>query len=103
MEYSETIPIKIKKNADFDLDLCLIGMGSEPQIVFEQTMLAFDSILPFSLGTVAEVTVMNPAPYPVEFYSLEFDKDYLMEEEVRRVEFYSKLLFEALGLLYSDS
>ncbi len=60
----------------------MVGKGSEPHILFEQTMLEFDSVLPFSPGAAADVTVINPAPYPVEFYSLEFDKSYLMEEEV---------------------
>lgn len=83
IEYTETVPIKIRKNPDCDLALVMVGRGSEPRIQLEQTMLEFDSVLPFSAGSMAEVTVVNSAPYPVEFYSLEFDKDYLAEEEVR--------------------
>lgn len=81
-EYTESVPVKIRKNPDCNLKLTMVGMGSEPRVRWEQTMLEFDSVLPFSTGSTAEVTVVNPAPYPVEFYSLEFDKDYLTEEEV---------------------
>ena len=36
----------------------------------------------FSSGIEAEITVSNSLPYPVEFNSLEFDKQYIEEEEV---------------------
>ena len=74
--------MKIRKNPDFNQSLTMVGRGSEPRIVLGQTCLEFDSVLPFSAGSVAEVTVTNPDPFPVEFYSLEFDKDYSAEEEV---------------------
>ena len=58
------------------------GGGSEPQLIFTPSLVEFEPVLPFSQGSEAEVTVTNPMPYPVEFYSLEFDKQYLEEEEV---------------------
>lgn len=82
MEYLEKFPIKIRKNPDCELSLTMVGRGLEPHIMVEQTLCEFDAVLPFSSGSVAEVTVINPTPNPVEFYSLDFDKDYSVEEEV---------------------
>lgn len=69
-------------NSNADLHLSLAGLGSEPHIVFDRTLLEFEPVLPYSVGSVAEVTVTNPTPHPVEFYSLDFDKQYIQEEEV---------------------
>lgn len=49
-------------------------------------MIEFEPILPYSIGSEVEVTVGNNMDYPIEMYSLEFDKDYLIEEEVRQRE-----------------
>lgn len=60
------------------------GRGSEPRLVFDKRLVEFTPILPFaSYGSELEVTVTNPMEYPIEFYSVEFDKQYLLEEEVR--------------------
>lgn len=58
------------------------GQGEEPQLEFSSSELDFGSILPYWEGKVAEVVVRNPCPFPIEFYSLDFDKQYLEEEEV---------------------
>lgn len=81
-EYTEKIPFKIRKNAEYDLHLTVTGLGSEPQVEFDRTLVEFESVLPFSSGSLAEVTVTNPTIHPVEFYSLDYDKQYLLEEEV---------------------
>lgn len=73
----------IRQNADSDLYLTVHGLGSEPRLEFDRNLLAFTPVLPFSPGCESEVTVTNPMAYPVEFYSLEFDKQYLEEEEVK--------------------
>ena len=51
-------------------------------MVFDRTLLEFPPVLPFSSGSEAEVTLSNPMPYPVEIYSLNFDQQYIDEEEV---------------------
>lgn len=61
------------------------GFGREPQVTFDQTLLEFESVLPFSSGSMAEVKVSNPTPYPVELYSLDFDTQYAQEEEVSKI------------------
>ena len=82
VHYTDKIPFIIRQNTDTDLCLTVQGYGSEPRLDFDHTLVAFTPILPFSPGAESEVTVRNPMSYPVEFYSLEFDKQYLEEEEV---------------------
>lgn len=83
-EYKETVPFKIRRHPESELQLTMTGFGCEPQLVFDRTMVEFESVLPFSSGSVAEVTVTNPAPHPVEFYSLDYDKQFILEEEVSK-------------------
>ena len=82
VHYVDKIPFVIRQNAESDLCLTVQGSGSEPQLEFDLNLIAFTPVLPFSPGTESEVTVRNPMSYPVEFYSLEFDKQYIEEEEV---------------------
>ena len=82
VHYTDKIPFVIRQNNDTNLCLNVQGLGSEPRLDFDLNLVAFTPILPFSPGTESEVTVRNPMTYPVEFYSLEFDKQYLEEEEV---------------------
>ena len=72
----------ISQNATNDLALLLEGRGSEPQIQFDRTLVEFSPILPFTSGAESEVTIFNPTAHPIEVYSLEFDHQYLEEEEV---------------------
>lgn len=58
------------------------GHGSEPRVEFDKQLLQFPAVLPFADGSEAEVTVSNPLPYEIEIYSLDYDKQYLEEEEV---------------------
>ena len=84
LHYSECIPLLISQNPDANLAFMVEGQGSEPQVVFDRNLLEFSPIMPFTAGTEAEVTISNPMDYPVELYSLEFDKQYLEEEEMLR-------------------
>ena len=58
------------------------GYGSEPHVEFDRQLVEFPAILPFADDSEAEVVISNPLPYPIEMYSLDFDKQYLEEEEV---------------------
>lgn len=61
------------------------GQGLEPQLEFTKTLLEFGPILPHSDGDEVDVIVKNPCSFPIEFYSLEFDKQYLQEEKVSKI------------------
>lgn len=58
------------------------GQGEEPQLEFCPSVLELGPCLPASTEAEAEITVRNPCSFPIEFYSLEFDTQYLQEEKV---------------------
>lgn len=58
------------------------GQGLEPQLEFSTREIELGPVLPYSNGEEVEVLVHNPCPFPIEFYSLDFDKQYLEEEKV---------------------
>lgn len=58
------------------------GEAEEPQLHFCPAVLDLGACLPASIEAEAEVTVKNPCSFPIEFYSLELDKQYLEEEKV---------------------
>lgn len=62
--------------------LLLEGMGSEPRISFSQPLLEFGPVFPFSQGDYQDVFITNPTSFPLEIYSLEYDGQYIEEEEV---------------------
>ncbi|XP_069028847.1 hydrocephalus-inducing protein homolog [Embiotoca jacksoni] len=61
------------------------GQGEEPQLSFSSLDLHLGPCLPAYTETEAEVTVRNPCSFPVEFYSLELDTQYLKEEKILRL------------------
>ncbi|XP_029009061.1 hydrocephalus-inducing protein homolog isoform X2 [Betta splendens] len=61
------------------------GQGEEPELHFSPSVLELGPCLPASTKAEAEITVRNPCSFPVEFYSLEFDKQYLEEEKILRL------------------
>ena len=60
------------------------GRGLEPRIEFSKSLLEFEPILPHSAGDEQDIKIINPCSFPVEIYSLEFDKNYLEEEKVKQ-------------------
>lgn len=81
--YRSKLKINICQSSQH-LQLQVLGNGLEPQLEFSSTMLKLGPLLPHSPGVEETVIVKNPCDYPIEFYSLEFDQQYLTEEEVRR-------------------
>ncbi|KAM4554444.1 hydrocephalus-inducing protein homolog [Fundulus diaphanus] len=61
------------------------GQAEEAQLEFCPSVLELGPCLPFSSEAKAEVTVKNLSSFPIEFYSLEFDTQYLKEEEILRL------------------
>lgn len=59
-----------------------LGQGEEPQLQFCPPEVTLGPCLPLCTEVEAEVTVKNPCSFPIEVYSVEFDKTYLQEEEV---------------------
>ncbi|XP_062403912.1 hydrocephalus-inducing protein homolog [Sardina pilchardus] len=82
--YSQNLVLSVAQSTQ-RLLLLAQGKGEEPQLEFSASVLDMGPVLPHSAGEETEVLVRNPCPFPVEFYSLEFDKQYLEEERVLRV------------------
>ncbi|TMS05303.1 Hydrocephalus-inducing protein-like protein [Larimichthys crocea] len=61
------------------------GQGEEPQLDFCPPVLELGPCLPVSTEIEAKVVVRNPCSFPIEFYSLELDTQYLEEEKILRL------------------
>lgn len=79
--YSQTLVFRIAQSAQ-KLTLLAEGQGLEPRLEFSPSVLELGPLLPYAAGDEAEVVVKNPCSFPIEFYSLEFDQQYLVEEKV---------------------
>ncbi|XP_075045519.1 hydrocephalus-inducing protein homolog [Mixophyes fleayi] len=79
--YSQRLVLQVAHSSQRVM-LLVEGQGLEPRLEFSPSVLELGPILPFSPGDDVEVLVKNPCTFPVEFYSLEMDKQYLEEEKV---------------------
>ena len=64
------------------VSICVKGRGVEAKLEFDPSLATFGPSLPHGPGVEQIVTVRNPCPFPIEFYSLNFDEQYLNEEKV---------------------
>ncbi|XP_059006937.1 hydrocephalus-inducing protein homolog [Mustela lutreola] len=81
--YSQTLVFQISQSAQ-KLMLLAQGQGLEPRLEFSPSVLELGPLLPYAPGDEGEVVVKNPCSFPIEFYSLEFDQQYLLEEKILR-------------------
>ncbi|XP_057569314.1 hydrocephalus-inducing protein homolog [Hippopotamus amphibius kiboko] len=81
--YSQTFVFQIAQSAQ-KLTLLVQGQGLEPRLEFIPSVLELGPLLPYAPGDEAKVVVKNPCNFPIEFYSLEFDQQYLVEEKILR-------------------
>uniref|UniRef100_A0A7M4E0K5 HYDIN axonemal central pair apparatus protein n=1 Tax=Crocodylus porosus TaxID=8502 RepID=A0A7M4E0K5_CROPO len=82
--YSTQLTVHISQSSQ-RLPLLVSGHGLEPRLEFNPSVLELGPMLPYSIGDEAEVVVKNPCKFPIEFYSLEFDQQYLAEEKILRM------------------
>ncbi|XP_006860378.1 PREDICTED: hydrocephalus-inducing protein homolog [Chrysochloris asiatica] len=81
--YSQTLVFQIAQSPQ-KLTLLAQGQGLEPRLEFNPSVLELGPLLPYAPGDEAELVVKNPCNFPIEFYSLEFDQQYLIEEKILR-------------------
>ncbi|KAM3920677.1 hydrocephalus-inducing protein homolog [Leptodactylus fuscus] len=79
--YSQRLVLQVAQSSQRVM-LLLQGQGLEPRLEFSPSVLELGPILPFSHGDEVDVLVRNPCSFPIEFYSLEMDKQYLEEEKI---------------------
>nr|XP_025038877.1 hydrocephalus-inducing protein-like [Pelodiscus sinensis] len=82
--YSSSLMVHISQSSD-RLLLLVSGSGLEPRLEFMPSVLELGPLLPYGMGDEAEVVVKNPCKFPIEFYSVEFDQQYLTEEKILRM------------------
>ena len=58
------------------------GEGVEPRVEFSQAVVQFNAVVPY-FAVEEELTICNPCNFPVELYSVEYDKVHLEEEKVK--------------------
>ncbi|XP_026704551.1 hydrocephalus-inducing protein homolog [Athene cunicularia] len=79
--YRSKLKINVCQSSQ-NLQLHVSGRGLEPQLEFSPPVLELGPLLPYSRGAEGTVVVKNPCKFPIEFYSLEFDQQYLAEEQI---------------------
>ncbi|NWW42685.1 HYDIN protein, partial [Pedionomus torquatus] len=82
--YRSKLKIKVCQSTQH-LHVQVSGQGLEPQLQFSPSVLELGPLLPYSPGAEGTVVVRNPCEFPIEFYSLEFDQQYLAEEQILRM------------------
>ncbi|XP_074783220.1 hydrocephalus-inducing protein homolog isoform X2 [Athene noctua] len=79
--YRSELKINVCQSSQ-NLQLQVSGRGLEPRLEFSPPVLELGPLLPHSRGAEGTVVVKNPCEFPIEFYSLEFDQQYLAEEQI---------------------
>ncbi|KAJ1558923.1 hypothetical protein HK096_003058, partial [Nowakowskiella sp. JEL0078] len=79
-DYDLVLPLKINLNSKA-VSLHLFGRGAKYSIIFEPESISLGPILPCSDGIETKFSVFNPTKYPIEIFSVDFDKQYLEEED----------------------
>ncbi|XP_029646623.2 hydrocephalus-inducing protein-like [Octopus sinensis] len=82
--YEKRIPIRIAQSSERIILQCK-GNGIEPVLELLEEHVTYRPILPHSCGDEKEVIVKNPCDFPIEFYSVDFDSNYLEEEKILRL------------------
>nr|XP_019962004.1 PREDICTED: hydrocephalus-inducing protein homolog [Paralichthys olivaceus] len=82
--YNRQLVVHVAENKE-PVFITAQGQGEEPQLEFCPSVLELGPCLPGSIAVEAEVAVRNPCSFPIEFYSLDFDKQYLEEEKILRL------------------
>ncbi|XP_056273332.1 hydrocephalus-inducing protein homolog [Pseudoliparis swirei] len=84
LEYNRLLAVRVAESSR-QVFVTAQGRGEEPRLEFSTSVLELGPCQPISIDVEAEVTVKNPCSFPVEFYSLEFDTQYLKEERILRL------------------
>ncbi|KAM9854716.1 hydrocephalus-inducing protein homolog [Aulostomus maculatus] len=82
--YTSELMVHVAESSQ-QLSITVQGQCEEPQLELCTSQLELKPCLPFSTEAEADVTVRNPCSFPIEFYSLELDTQYLEEEKILRL------------------
>lgn len=101
-DYNRKIIISVKESSK-DVIISTWGKSEEPKLEFCPLILEMKPCLPASTDIEGEVIVKNPCSFPIEFFCLEFDTQYMEEEKVKshktkQTSGFSVLLIQKSGL-----
>lgn len=83
-QYMTEIPLRIKNNVKMEVIHCM-GQSSYQAICINPSYLELDPILPNAeYSSIIPFIVKNLSEKPIEIYSLDFDPQYLIEDQILR-------------------
>lgn len=81
--YQMKIPLVVA-NSTQRCTVLVRGKGNDTILDISEGLLEFNPILPYDTGSVLKITATNQSENPIEFFSLDYDKDYLEDEKIMR-------------------
>ena len=72
--------LRVARSSRWTALLCR-GEGVEPRLEFSRSVVEFNAVVPY-FAVEEELTICNPCNFPIELYSVEYDKLYLEDEKV---------------------
>jgi len=79
-QYESRLVLRVAQSSRRTTLLCR-GEGVEPRLEFSRSSINFNAVVPY-FGVEEDLIVCNPCNFPIEMYSVEFDKIYLEDEKV---------------------
>ena len=81
--YDEKLTLVVADSTqEIDIETC--GVGTEPKLEIDHNIVELGPVLPFATGRTFDLKIKNPSLVPLEFYSSDFDEQYLEEEKILR-------------------
>jgi len=78
--YESRLVLRVAQSSRRATLLCR-GEGVEPRLEFSRSVIEFNAVVPY-FAAEEELIICNPCSFPVELYSVEFDKIHLEDEKV---------------------
>ncbi|KAM8849594.1 hydrocephalus-inducing protein homolog isoform 2-T2 [Spinachia spinachia] len=82
--YKRQLDVRVADSSQ-QLFITARGRAEEPHLEFCPPVVELGPCLPLTTDVEVNVIVRNPCPFPVEFYCLELDTEYLEEEKILRL------------------
>lgn len=82
--FAQKLAFKCKENPTKTFYLQVKGLGINYQVELQPETLKLGPVLPYDTSAIGTFELKNPMDLPIEIYSLDFDKQYLEEEEILR-------------------
>lgn len=79
--YTDNLEFKCNQNSK-NFTLQVKGQGINYAVEMKPETLEMPTVLPYDNSAVKPFEICNPMDIPIEIYSLDFDKQYLEEEEI---------------------